>query len=103
MERSSALGGAAASGLGLLGFMDRQGRKSLGGLPQEFVDRLQNMHGAIGHFKCPVHNSITPLSPDMFKKYMVPLYKQVTDFLHSHDIDVIHVDCDGNIDELIPL
>ena len=43
------------------------------------------------------------ISPDMFKKYMVPRYKKVTDFLHSHGIDVIHVDCDGKIDELIPL
>jgi len=43
------------------------------------------------------------ISPDMFKKYMVPRYKKVTEFLHSHGIDVIHVDCDGNIDELIPL
>ena len=43
------------------------------------------------------------ISPHIFKKYMVPRYKKVTEFLHSHGIDVIHVDCDGNIDELIPL
>ena len=43
------------------------------------------------------------ISPDMFKKFMVPRYKQVTDFLHSQGIDVIHVDCDGNINELLPL
>jgi len=43
------------------------------------------------------------ISPDMFKKFMVPRYQQVTDFLHNHGIDVIHVDSDGNIDELIPL
>ena len=43
------------------------------------------------------------ISPDMFKKYMVPRYKKVTEFLHSHGIDVIHVDSDGNINELIPL
>lgn len=43
------------------------------------------------------------LSPAMFKKYMVPRYKIVTDILHKHGIDIIHVDCDGRIDELIPL
>ena len=43
------------------------------------------------------------ISPDMFKKYMVPRYKQVTEFLHRNGIDVLHVDCDGNINELIPL
>jgi len=43
------------------------------------------------------------ISPALFKKYMVPRYKQVTDFIHKHGIDIIHVDCDGRIDELIPL
>ena len=43
------------------------------------------------------------ISPAMFKKFMVPRYKKVTEFIHSHGIDVIHVDCDGNINELIPL
>lgn len=43
------------------------------------------------------------ISPDMFRKFMIPRYRQVTDFLHSHGIDVIHVDSDGNINELVPL
>jgi len=43
------------------------------------------------------------ISPAMFKKFMVPRYKKVTDFLHKHGITVIHVDSDGKIDELIPL
>ncbi|MDP7415747.1 MAG: uroporphyrinogen decarboxylase family protein [Dehalococcoidales bacterium] len=43
------------------------------------------------------------ISPDMFRKYMVPRYKQITEFLHGNGIDVLHVDCDGNIYELIPL
>ena len=43
------------------------------------------------------------ISPDMFKKFMLPRYKEITDFLHSNGIDVIHVDSDGNIDKLIPI
>jgi uroporphyrinogen decarboxylase len=43
------------------------------------------------------------ISPAQFQKLMVPRYKKVTDFLHSRGVDVLHVDCDGNIDELIPL
>jgi len=43
------------------------------------------------------------ISPSMVKKFMVPRYKQVTDFLHSQGIDIIHIDSDGNVDELIPL
>ncbi|MEE8420133.1 MAG: uroporphyrinogen decarboxylase family protein [Dehalococcoidales bacterium] len=45
----------------------------------------------------------TLISPDMIRKYMLPRYRQITDFLHSHGIDILHADSDGNIDELIPL
>lgn len=43
------------------------------------------------------------ISPEMFKKFMVPRYRMITDFLRSEKIDILQVDCDGNIDELIPL
>ncbi len=43
------------------------------------------------------------ISPDMVKKFMLPRYKQLTDFFHSNGIDIIHVDSDGNINELIPI
>src|SRR5699024_12093532 len=41
--------------------------RALGGFAQEFMDRLAAVGGAIGHFPCPVHNSISPVSPDMVK------------------------------------
>jgi uroporphyrinogen decarboxylase len=41
------------------------------------------------------------ISPEMFKKFMIPRYKQLCDLLHSYDIDLIHVDSDGNIEKLI--
>lgn len=43
------------------------------------------------------------ISPAMFKKYMVPRYRQVTDLLRSNGIDIIYVDSDGNVSELVPL
>jgi len=43
------------------------------------------------------------LSPDMFKEFMSPCYEKVTSLLHNYGIDIIFVDCDGNIEELIPL
>jgi uroporphyrinogen decarboxylase len=43
------------------------------------------------------------ISPDMFRKFMIPRYKVITDFLHSNGIDIIHLDSDGNIEELIPI
>jgi uroporphyrinogen decarboxylase len=43
------------------------------------------------------------ISPAMFRQYEMPRYRQVTDFLRSQEVDIIHVDSDGNIDKLIPL
>lgn len=43
------------------------------------------------------------ISPEMIKRFMMPRYKQITDFLRSQGIDIIHIDSDGNVNELIPL
>jgi hypothetical protein len=43
------------------------------------------------------------LSPAHFKRYLVPHYRRITDLLHKHDVDIVWVDCDGQIDRLIPL
>ena len=43
------------------------------------------------------------LSPAHFKTYLVPHYQRITSLLHKHGVDVVWVDCDGCIDELIPL
>ncbi|MAE61716.1 MAG: hypothetical protein CMJ49_10225 [Planctomycetaceae bacterium] len=43
------------------------------------------------------------LSPAHFKRFLVPHYERITSLLHKHGCDVIWVDCDGCIDELIPL
>lgn len=43
------------------------------------------------------------ISPDMFRRFMMPRYRQITDLLHKNGIDIIFVDSDGNLTELIPL
>ena len=43
------------------------------------------------------------ISPDMFKKFMIPRYKQITDLLRSNGVDILQMDSDGNINELIPI
>ena len=43
------------------------------------------------------------ISPKMFRKFMMPRYRQITDILHQHGVDIIFVDSDGNVGELIPL
>jgi ribulose 1,5-bisphosphate synthetase/thiazole synthase len=76
VERTAVLGGCAASGLGILGYLDAKGRKSLGGLAQEYLDRLREIDGTLGAAPCPVHNSITPISPDAFKYLAVRMCRE---------------------------
>jgi len=42
------------------------------------------------------------LSPRVFKQVLVPQYKRITGLLRAHGCDVVVVDCDGEIDKLIP-
>ncbi len=43
------------------------------------------------------------LSPRMFREFMLPNYQKVTGFLREHGVELSWVDCDGNIEALIPL
>lgn len=43
------------------------------------------------------------ISPTMVKKFMMPRYRILTDLLRSKNITINHLDCDGNVSELIPL
>ncbi len=43
------------------------------------------------------------LSPAMFRKFMLPNYQKVTAFLIKNGIELSWVDCDGNIEALLPL
>lgn len=49
------------------------------------------------------YNQASLISPRIFREFMIPRYRQVVDLLHSHGVDMIIVDCDGNIQELLPL
>jgi uroporphyrinogen decarboxylase len=43
------------------------------------------------------------ISPEFFRKFMLPNYQKVTKLFRQAGIDVLMVDCDGNTDELVPL
>lgn len=71
IERSGILGGMAVSGLPLLGYIDRAGNQALGGIAQEFIDELEQIDGGtIGHFRCPIHNSLTPVNASWMRIVM---------------------------------
>lgn len=43
------------------------------------------------------------ISPAMFREFILPGYKRVTTTLVEHGVELSWVDCDGNIEALIPL
>lgn len=43
------------------------------------------------------------LSPEMFKQYLVPRYRKITDLLRAKGVDLIFVDSDGDVRKLVPL
>lgn len=90
IERSAILGGLAVSSLPLLGFIDRAGNRVLGGIPQEFVDRLEEVDGTMGHVRCPVHNSLTIINPNWFRITAFEMCKEagVDVSLYSELMDV---------------
>ena len=49
------------------------------------------------------YNAGPLLSPAMFREFMLPNYQKVTTFLVEHSVELSWVDCDGNIEALIPL
>ena len=49
------------------------------------------------------YNAGPLLSPEHFKRFLVPQYRRITEVLRKHGVDVIYLDCDGCIDALLPL
>ena len=42
------------------------------------------------------------VNPAIFKEYIGPHYKKITDLGKKHGIDIVSLDCDGCIDKLVP-
>jgi hypothetical protein len=43
------------------------------------------------------------ISPDMVRRHMMPRYRTLNEVIRGAGCDVIYLDCDGNIDQLLPL
>jgi uroporphyrinogen decarboxylase len=43
------------------------------------------------------------ISPLVFREKVGPHYRRITDLVHEHGIDIVSLDCDGKIDELVPV
>ena len=76
LEKNGFLGGNATLGLPLLGFLDVDGRRIVGGLAQEYVERLNKRGQCHGHRTCPKHNSVTNIDPEGFKILAIEMCRE---------------------------
>lgn len=95
VEKNGYLGGNMAIGLPLLGFLDRDGRKVIGGIARELVDDLRSYKTAYGYaatedLTCPLHDSMTFYDHEIFKIIAFRKVQQagVEILLHTEVIDV---------------
>ena len=42
------------------------------------------------------------MNPEHFDRFLVPRYARITELLRKHGVDIVYLDCDGNIDALVP-
>lgn len=76
VEKNGYLGGNATLGLPLLGFLDLDGRRIVGGIAQEYVNRLTERGQCFGHRTCPKHNSVTNIDPEGFKLLAIEMCRE---------------------------
>jgi len=76
IEKNGYLGGNAVLGLPLLGFLDLDGRRIVGGIAQEYVQRLTERGQCLGHRACPKHNSVTNIDPEGFKLLAIEMCRE---------------------------
>ena len=101
IEKNGYLGGNATLGLPLLGYLDLQGRRIVGGIAQEYVNRLCKTGACIGHRTCPKHNSVTNIDPSAFKVMAIEMCREagVQVLLHLEACRVNQVD--GKISSVV--
>ena len=94
VERNAFLGGVAATGLPLLAFFDRTGNQVVGGIGDEIVKRLEAIGGSFhGHIPCPLHNSITPVNPFLFRAVVAEMCEESgVDLMLAADVADVTVD-----------
>ncbi len=97
-EKNGFLGGNMAIGLPLLGFLDKDGTKVIGGIADEFMKDMAAYKTAYGnaasdHKVCPMHNSVTLYDHELFK--IVALHKVMEagiEVLFHTDIEAVNVE-----------
>ncbi|MDP7131479.1 MAG: uroporphyrinogen decarboxylase family protein, partial [Planctomycetota bacterium] len=56
-----------------------------------------------GFWEDMAYKTASLLSPEMARKYMLPRYRRVVDFVRSRGVELISLDSDGDVSDLIPV
>ena len=72
----------------VLGVLD----KALDGVQYDFADFWEDM----------AYKTASLINPALYRQIFLPHYRRIVDRLHAAGIDVVMLDCDGNVDGLIP-
>lgn len=73
------------------------------------IGTLERVLSTGGHFDaCAMwedmcYNAGPLISPRHFRKYLMPHYRRITDLLHRYGVEIVFLDCDGDIAKLTPL
>ena len=73
------------------------------------IGTLERVLSTGGHFDaCAMwedmcYNAGPLISPKHFRQYLMPHYRRITDLLQRHGVDIVFLDCDGEISKLAPL
>lgn len=90
VEKNGYLGGSLAIGLSPLSFLDKKGRKCVGGFAEEFMEILKENGYSYGTSVCPKHNSVTCVNAEGVKIMATKLCRDigVDILLHSEILEV---------------
>jgi len=101
VEKNGYLGGNMTLGLPLLGYLDRGGRQVIGGIAQEFIDRLGKDHATYGHARCGLHDSVTVIDGERFKILSLQMCQEShVDILLHLETQSVNVEC-GRIKNIV--
>lgn len=98
VEKNGYLGGNMAIGLPLLGYLDRDGKKVIGGIADEFMKDMAQYKTAYGtaaseHKVCPMHNSVTLYDHELFKIVALrKILKENIEVLFHTDVESVEVE-----------
>ena len=98
VEKNGYLGGNMAIGLPLLGYLDRDGKKVIGGIADEFMKDMAQYKTAYGtaaseHKVCPMHNSVTLYDHELFKIVALrKVLKENIEVLFHTDVESVEVE-----------